>query len=174
MTKQAKIFPKKPFDSQQYNNRVKKSPCFICQIVSKNPEFYHNIIYEDQKSIVFLNKYPVLYGYVLVAPKDHIEQVTGEISLEDYLHLQKIIYFTSESIKQVVITERMYILSAGSQQGNSHIHWHIVPLPPNIPYEKQQFEAIRFENGIIDISEEEMEQLSKSIKQVLKQYLPVL
>lgn len=172
MSKQSKMFSKKSFDLEQYNNEVQNSPCFICQMIAKNPDYDHYIIYEDDKAIVFLNKYPTLYGYVLVSPKTHIEQVTGEISLEEYLYLQKIIYLVSEAIKQVVKTERMYILSIGSQQGNSHIHWHIAPLPPNVPYEKQQIEAISAENGIIDISEEEMNQLSESIRQSLKKYIP--
>lgn len=115
-----------------------------------------------------MNKYPVLYGYVLVAPKKHLEHVTSDLTLDEYLNIQKIVYFVSEALKQIVKPERMYILSLGSQQGNSHIHWHVVPLPPNVPHKKQQFEALMSENGILDISFNEMATLATKIKNHLK------
>jgi hypothetical protein len=31
--------------------------------------------------------------------------------------------------------ERMYLYTFGSNQGNSHVHWHVVPLPPGVSYE---------------------------------------
>jgi diadenosine tetraphosphate (Ap4A) HIT family hydrolase len=37
-----------------------------------------NVIYEDEWALVFLDGYPRAYGYTLVAPKEHREQVTGE------------------------------------------------------------------------------------------------
>ncbi len=43
--------------------------------------------------------------------------------------------------------ERVYILSLGSNQGNAHVHWHVVPLPPGTPYEEQQFAAIMLETA---------------------------
>jgi diadenosine tetraphosphate (Ap4A) HIT family hydrolase len=42
--------------------------CFICELLSGNPEFAHHVFYEDEDVVAFLNKYPVLYGYSLVAP----------------------------------------------------------------------------------------------------------
>jgi diadenosine tetraphosphate (Ap4A) HIT family hydrolase len=32
----------------------------------------------------------------------------------------------------------MYIFTFGSNEGNPHVHWHVVPLPPGVPYEDQQ------------------------------------
>ncbi len=46
-------------------------------------------------------------------------------------------------------TGRMYSLSLGSQQGNSHVHWHVAPLPPGVPYEQQQFYALMSEHRIL-------------------------
>ena len=156
------------FDIKAYNERVQISPGFICRIVAKDPEDDHHIVYEDENVIVFLNKYPSLYGYVLVSPKEHVENVTGDIALDDYLYLQKIIYMVSEAIKQIILTERIYILSVGSKQGNSHVHWHVAPLPPNVPYEKQQFEALNAENGILDLSNEQISVMTEEIRNALK------
>lgn len=38
-------------------------------------------------------------------------------------------------------TERLYIYSFGSTQSVAHIHWHIAPLPPAVPFEQQKFAA---------------------------------
>lgn len=124
----------------------------------------HHIIYEDDRSVVFLNKYPTLYGYTLVAPRDHREHVTSDFSMEEYLTVQKLIYAVAEAIKKVVPTERMYILSLGSQQGNSHVHWHIAPLPPGVPYAQQQFGALRVKNGILELAHGEMATLAARIR----------
>jgi diadenosine tetraphosphate (Ap4A) HIT family hydrolase len=66
-----------------------------------------------------------------------------------------------------VPTERIYVLSLGSQQGNSHVHWHLAPLPPNVPFEKQQFEALKIEDGVLDISEAELAQLAQQIYEAM-------
>jgi diadenosine tetraphosphate (Ap4A) HIT family hydrolase len=47
----------------------------------------------------------------------------------------------------------VYILSLGSQAANAHVHWHVAPLPPGVPFEEQQFEALSWERGILDLSD---------------------
>jgi hypothetical protein len=36
-----------------------------------------------------------------------------------------------------VATEWQYVLSLGSQQGNRHVHWHLVAQPPALSYREQ-------------------------------------
>ena len=74
-------------DVQAYSNRIQNNPCFICQIINDNPDYPHHIVFEDDVAIAFLDHYPALYGHTLVAPKGHLEQVTGDFGLEDYLQL---------------------------------------------------------------------------------------
>ena len=156
-------------DIDSYIERITSGPCFICEILAGNPDYQHHIVYQDETAIVFLNKYPLLYGYTLVAPREHRERVTGDFTCEEYLALQALIYRVSEAISQVVPTERMYILSLGSQQANSHVHWHIAPLPPGVPLEEQQYEALRLENGVLSLSEEEMASLAARIGQKMEE-----
>lgn len=155
---------RKQFNFDAYVKTIQTSPCFICQIVADNSPSQHHVIYEDEDAIVFLNKYPVQYGYVLVAPKAHKEEVTGDFSLEAYLNLQQLIYAVAEAVRKHTKPERVYILSLGSQQGNSHVHWHIAPLPFGIPFDKQQLNALRFRNGVLDMSDEEMGDLVNHLK----------
>jgi diadenosine tetraphosphate (Ap4A) HIT family hydrolase len=155
---------REPMDIDAYVHRVRHGPCFICTMVAGDPAHRHHIIYEDDDAIVFLNKYPTLYGYTLVAPREHREQVTADFALDEYLTLQRLIYRVGEALRQVVPTERLYILSLGSQQGNRHVHWHVVPLPPDTPYEKQQLESLNMARGVLQLSDEEMATLAARIR----------
>ncbi|HEY7123716.1 MAG TPA: HIT family protein [Ktedonobacterales bacterium] len=154
------------FDVGAYEQRS-QGPCFICEMLAGNPAYRHHLIYEDQAAVVFLSKYPTLAGYTLVAPRAHREQATGDFTLEEYLALQQLIYRVVEAIRHTVPTERIYILTLGSQQGNRHVHWHIAPLPPGVPYEDQQATILDLSRGILPLSEEEMEALSQAIRQAL-------
>jgi diadenosine tetraphosphate (Ap4A) HIT family hydrolase len=130
------------------------------------------MIYEDKSTVVFLSKYPSLYGYTLVAPRDHREQATGDFTLDEYLALHRVIYHVAEALRQVVPTERIYILTLGSQQGNRHVHWHLAPLPPGVPYEQQQTAALDHSRGILALSDEDMASLAQALRQELRQRGP--
>jgi ATP adenylyltransferase len=159
---------KEAIDIVAYVKRVTAGRCFICEMLAGNADYCHHIIYQDESAVVFLNKFPILYGYTLVAPRQHREQVTGDFTREEYLALQALIYRAAEALRQVVPTERLYILSLGSQQANRHVHWHLAPLPPGVPLEEQQFEALRLEKGILVLSEEEMANLAARIRRKME------
>ncbi len=152
------------FDLQTYIRDIQSGPCFICEIAAGNPTYAHEIVYEDESTVVFLNKYPPLYGYVLVAPREHREQVTGDFTPAEYLALQQIIYRVTEAVRHVVKPERVYILSLGSQQGNKHVHWHIAPLPFGVPFEEQQLEALSIKNGFLQLSDDETSGLATKLR----------
>jgi diadenosine tetraphosphate (Ap4A) HIT family hydrolase len=154
---------RRPFDMDAYIQRIQQRPCFICAMVAGQLDGNH-IIYQDDSFIAFLNKYPPLYGYTLVAPIQHKEHVTGDFTLDEYLALQRAVYRVAEAVRRTVETERLYVLSLGSQQGNRHVHWHIAPLPAGVPFKQQQLEALRVEHGILDLSEHEMAELARRIR----------
>lgn len=150
-------------DMDAYVRGIQTRPCFICRLVARDPEFAHHVIYEDDFAVVFLNKYPTLRGYTLVCPKEHREQVTGDFTSEEYLRLQSLIYRVGEALRHVLPCERLYICSLGSQQGNRHVHWHVAALPPGVPFEDQQFEALSMERGVLPITDGEMADLARQI-----------
>ena len=154
---------RKSFDMDTYIHEIQNRPCFICEMVAGRLNGNH-IIYQDDLSIAFLNKYPTLYGYALVAPVKHKEQVTGDFSIDEYLSLQRSVYQVAEAVRKSVTTERIYILSLGSQEGNRHVHWHVAPLPYGVPFRQQQLEALRAESGIFKLSDHEMADLAERIR----------
>jgi diadenosine tetraphosphate (Ap4A) HIT family hydrolase len=137
--------------------------CFICELVRGNPEFRHHVVYEDEHAVAFLQRFQTLYGYVLVAPKEHREQVTGDFTLDEYLALQACVHRVGEALRRAVPTERLYVLSLGSRQRNRHVHWHLAPLPPGVPLERQQLAALDVHDAL-DLSEEELEELAERIR----------
>lgn len=157
---------RKSFDLDAYIERIQRDPCFICEMVAGRLNGNH-IIQQTDEVIIFLNKYPVLYGYVLVAPVKHKEQVTGDFTVDEYIALQRVVYRTAEAVRKTIGPERVYILSLGSQQGNRHVHWHIAPLPAGVPFKEQQLESLRIENGILDITDRKMEELARQIGQTM-------
>jgi hypothetical protein len=44
-----------------------------------------------------------------------------------------------------------------------HVHWHVAPLPPGVPYEQQQFGAFSFDRGVLALPDEEMAALARRI-----------
>jgi diadenosine tetraphosphate (Ap4A) HIT family hydrolase len=91
--------------------------------------------------------------------------VIRDFTAEEYLRLQDVVRNVGLAISEAVPTERVYIMSLGSNQGNAHVHWHVAPLPPGVPYEDQQFKALMLEtNGYIDLSPEEQRRLATEIR----------
>ena len=156
-----------PFDVAAYVARVQTRPCFICELVRGSPEFFHHVVYEDDESIVFLNKFPTLRGYTLVCPKQHKEDIADDLTREEYLRLQSLVQRVARALKQILPVERVYVLSLGSMQANRHLHWHVAPLPPHVPLERQQFHALMLENGVLEIAEDEMRALAAKLARAL-------
>jgi ATP adenylyltransferase len=69
-----------------------------------------------------------------------------------------------------VPTERLYVLSLGSKQGNAHVHWHLAPLPPGVPYEHQQYAALMHEHGYLDIPNADFVDLARRLRRVIDEF----
>lgn len=155
-------------DVDEYAQRVRGGRCFVCQIVDGTHEFAHGEIWRDEKAIAFLNRYPTLHGYVLVAPLQHKRSLIEDLDIDEYLELQSLVYRVGRAVSAVVPTERLYVLSLGSDQGNDHVHWHVAPLPPGTPYSEQQYHSLMVEtSGYIAMSEQEHAALAAEVRAAL-------
>lgn len=73
-------------------------------------------------------------------------------------------YQVGEALRRELPTERLYVMSLGSQSGNRHVHWHVAPLPSGVPYEEeQQLAALSWEHGVLDLPEQELAALARRI-----------
>ncbi|MBF9071853.1 HIT family protein [Streptacidiphilus sp. NEAU-YB345] len=129
------------------------------------PGYEHRIVYDDGDHVAFLDKHPTLYGKLLVTPRAHVEDTIGGFTEEGYLALQRVVHQVAGALAKVVETERMYIMSLGSMQGNAHVHWHIAPLPPGVPYHEQQFYALDWSTrGRLQLADDEADHLAERLR----------
>ena len=125
------------------------------------------VVHRDDCLIAFLSQPQALRGHVLVAPVEHREHVVGDFAIADYLRIQEFIHRLGTAMHAVLPVERLYVLSLGSRQGNSHAHWHVAPLPPGVPLEQQQFAAMSLDNGAVDLGPDELATLAKRLADAL-------
>lgn len=159
-----------PFDQAAYLVEVRRG-CFLCRLAHGDPELpAHHVIWRGRgtgrdAAMVFVNRFPVVYGQLLVAPLAHVEQVTGDLTLNDYLALQRVVHAAGEAVRLALKPERVYILSLGSKAANPHVHWHIVPCPPGLPFEEQQLALLDVEKrGVLSLTDEQGAELVQRIR----------
>ncbi|MCU1429214.1 MAG: hypothetical protein JWL83_3214 [Actinomycetia bacterium] len=161
---------KVPFDLASYERRVhenaQRGTCFICAIVDGEDD-EHLVVWRDDVCIAFLAKFPTLRGCCLLAPLDHRTGVVDDFAEDEYAQLQRRVHRLGRAVAQAVPTERLYVLSLGSRDGNAHVHWHVAPLPPGVPYREQQYAALMHENGYLDLSRQEQSSLASRITGLL-------
>jgi diadenosine tetraphosphate (Ap4A) HIT family hydrolase len=153
-----------PMDLAAYEQRVRTGGCFVCAFLRGEPGFEHELLYDDGVHVAFLSRYPTLRGYALVVPRRHVTDVVRELTPTEYLALQAVVHKVARAINEVVPTERTYLLSLGSMQGNPHVHWHIAPLPPGVSYDQQQYHALMAENGVVEMTRDETARLGAAIR----------
>jgi diadenosine tetraphosphate (Ap4A) HIT family hydrolase len=157
-----------PFDVEGYEARTQRRPCFICAIVTGTHDVPEHLVYRDEFAIAFMNQFPPLVGYVLVAPTEHRERWELDFTEPEHLRMHALIRRIGRAVTAVLPTERIYLLSLGSQQGNAHVHWHVAPLPPGVPYEQQQGEALSLRHGYLRIPHSDYAQLAALITSALQ------
>src|SRR5215510_791457 len=154
------------YDLSTHIERSRKGPCFVCAYLGGHPDYVHEPVYTDDEVVAFLSRYPTLLGYTIVAPRAHVVDVTGDYNL--FRQVTDVVHDVAEALKATLPTERVYLMSLGSHQGNAHVHWHVAPLPPGVPYERQQFHAVMAENGVLGITREEQAALAGRIRLALQ------
>ncbi|MFE5051920.1 HIT family protein [Streptomyces sp. NPDC056637] len=154
-------------DLDAYVARTRTGPCYICAFLAGEPGYRHETVYEDDAHVAYLDRYPTLPGKVLVAPKAHIEHVVRDLDEAAYSRLMLVVRRVALAVEEVFAPERTYLLSLGSAQGNSHLHWHIAGLPRGVPYERQQYHALMTENGVLAPTAEESADIANRLRRAI-------
>ena len=150
-------------DMEALHGRFRTEPWFVCRLMAGHEDLPKYVVHEDDKAVAFLDGFPWAYGYPLAAPREHREQVTADYTREEYLILQAVFYSVTEAVREEVGAERMYVYTFGSNGGNAHVHWHVVPLPPGVPYEEQQGAWASWDKGVLEMPQQEMFDLAGRI-----------
>jgi diadenosine tetraphosphate (Ap4A) HIT family hydrolase len=154
------------WDVESYLART-RTACFVCELVAGTPGYEHEVVWRDDTGMAFLARYPVAWGHLLVVPIEHREHVVGDFDAAEYAQLQGLVHRAGTALPAIVPTERLYVLSLGSQQGNRHVHWHLVPLPPGVPYEEQQTALFDVERGWLEFDPGDLADLAGSLRRAM-------
>ena len=94
------------------------SDCIFCKF-SKG-EIKPITVYEDDKCIVFLDKFPLTKGQTLVVGKKHIDNVF-DLPDDDYTHIFNIAKKIVKASDAAFDTIRTWLLVQGMQVAHNHI-----------------------------------------------------
>lgn len=99
--------------------------CIFCEIVSRRAPSH--IIYEDPKTLAFLDLFPVTRGHVLVVPKQHVDRLTDlpEQEYEGFLRALARVCRRMDRLSDHYNVS----LNQGSLAGQIvfHMHFHVIP-----------------------------------------------
>jgi len=93
--------------------------------------------------------------------------VVSDFTEDEYAALQRLIHRVGRALVSVIETERLYVTSFGSQQGNPHVHWHLLPLPPGVLYDDQQAAVFDTAKGWMGLGDDVMAQLAAEVRAAL-------
>lgn len=97
--------------------------CVFCDIASGiNTE--HEILWQDDRHIAFLDKYPVAEGHVLVIPRKHVDYVF-DMEDTDYEDLMRAAKHIAQPLRTATNKERIMLVYEGFSV--PHVHAHLIP-----------------------------------------------
>lgn len=82
-------------------------------------------IYEDERTIAFMDIHPVQKGHVLVVPKSQVDEFQ-ELSSADYIALWNTVQKVSKRLKDVIKPKRIGIHIEGFDVPHAHVH--VIPI----------------------------------------------
>lgn len=103
----------------EYTDTHMKEPSIFTKIV--NGEIPSHKVYEDDKTLAFLNIYPSVPGHVLVVPKAQVDHL-DDLDEETYLAVMTTVRKVMKRVKEVLGTKRACVKVQGFDVPHAHIH----------------------------------------------------
>lgn len=92
-------------------------------------------IYEDDRTLAFLDIHPKADGHILVVPKKQIDEFQN-LPDEDYIALMKTVKKVAHRLKEVFKADRIGLQVIGVDVPHAHIH--IFPFSNMVDYRRPQ------------------------------------
>ena len=103
--------------------------CIFCKIAKK--EIPAKIVTETEKSIAFLDTFPLSRGHTLIIPKHHYEKVQ-DVTVDDNTDLFETLHKVISKVDKITGSTLMAIHNGkGSGQEIPHVHVHLIPRQPD-------------------------------------------
>lgn len=100
--------------------------CVFCSII--DGDIPGNIVYEDEKTVAFLDANPVSKGHTLVVPKKHVEDIHGAKDME---YLMDALVNVSDAVEAAFEPEGINIAQNNGEAAGQevfHLHFHVTPV----------------------------------------------
>ncbi|MHA1944940.1 MAG: HIT family protein [Candidatus Hodarchaeales archaeon] len=101
--------------------------CIFCKIIAG--EIPSVKLYEDEKTIAFLDIYPVAKGHTLIIPKNH-SATLYDISIEDAEAVGATVSRVAKTVKKVLKCDGVNVYQGNERaamQEIFHVHFHVIP-----------------------------------------------
>jgi len=105
-------------------------------------------IYEDDKTLAFLDIHPETPGHTLVVPKVEVDKLY-ELQMEDYLAVMKTVKILASRMEKI-LGKRTLMKVIGTDVPHAHVH--LVSLDPDYQY-----------GQVVEMTEEEMKEMQKKL-----------
>lgn len=105
-------------------------------------------IYEDEKTLAFLDIHPETPGHTLVIPKVEVDKLY-ELEMEDYLAVMKTVKKLASRMEKI-LGRRTLMKVIGTDVPHAHVH--LVSLDPDYQY-----------GQVVEMTEEEMKEMQKKL-----------
>lgn len=105
-------------------------------------------IYEDDKTLAFLDIHPETPGHTLVVPKVEVDKLY-ELQMEDYLAVMMTVKILASRMEKV-LGRRTLMKVIGTDVPHAHVH--LVSLDPDYQY-----------GQVVEMTEEEMKEMQKKL-----------
>lgn len=105
--------------------------CIFCDIVNGKEKSYK--IYENNKTLAFLDIFPISKGHILVIPKKHFENIY-DIDEETLIEVFKTAKKITDILKEKMGINGVNLINSNTKIANQtvfHYHVHIIPRREN-------------------------------------------
>lgn len=117
-----------------------KDTCIFCKIINGEIPCYR--IYENEKTLAFLDINPESYGHTLIIPKKHFKNYE-DIDLDTIKNVNETGKILFDKITKNLNPDGIRLVqNNGIIQDVPHYHLHLVPIYKNDKEDKNDFENI--------------------------------
>jgi len=117
-----------------------------------NREIPGYIVAEDERTIAFLDIFPIAHGHVLVVPKEEVDYIY-DLSDDVLAHAHVFAAKVARAMKQVIPCNRIGVAVLGLEVPHAHIH--LVPI--------NTLNDLNFNNEKLKLSEDTFKDYQKKI-----------
>lgn len=134
--------------------------CIFCEIVKGEIPCYK--VYEDEKTLAFLDINPVNVGHALVMPKNHVPKISVAEE-DDLLALTKALKKVVKGVEKSMGVDNLNVfVNQGRDAGQliPHLHYHVVP--------RHAGDGVKFDVPQRKLSEEEFKDVVEKIRSTIE------